>query len=148
MSLLTGLLGTLSGCMSHQGMPTGELISVEYTENGTRAGNKYYGSVERQENGTVILKAMKQNYDSIIEKKVDAEVLTHIQNVIKEHKMYKYKEKYRPILQVLDGYSWSFEAKFSDGQKIYSSGFNARPHDDGCEIIQAYMIELVTADSH
>ena len=147
MSLLMGLLGTLSSCLSQQGIPTGELVSVEYTEHGTMAGYKYYGSVERLENGTVLLKAMRQNYDSIMEKKVDAELLTYIQNVIKEHKMYKYKESYRPTFQVLDGYSWGFEAKFSDGQKIYSHGSNARPHDDGWKIIQTYMINLVTADS-
>jgi hypothetical protein len=144
MSLLTGLLGTFSSCMSHQGMPTGELVSVEYTEHGTAAGYKYYGSVERLENGPVMLKAMKKNYDSIIEKKVDAEVLTHIQNVIKEHKMYKYKESYRPTFQVLDGYSWSFEAKFSDGQKIYSHGSNARPRGDGLDTLKEYMKGLVS----
>lgn len=142
-SLLTGILSTFSSCISQKQMPTGNLVRVEYTEHGTMSGYRYYGSVELQENGTVLLKAMKKNYDSILEKKVDKEVLNHIQNIIKEHKMYKYKEHYRPIFEVLDGYSWHFEAKFSDGGKIYTGGSNARPSDDGWEIIQQYLIDLV-----
>lgn len=142
-SLLTSLLGTFSNCISQKQMPTGELVSVEYTEHGTMAGYRYYGSVELQDNGTILLKAMKKNYDPIQEKKVDKEVLNHIQNIIKEHKIYRYKEHYRPTFEVLDGYSWHFEAKFSDGEKIYTGGSNARPRDNGCELIQEYLIDLV-----
>lgn len=57
--------------------------------------------------------------------------------------MYKYKERYLPMVEVLDGWSWSFEAKFDDGSKIYSHGSNARPKDNGLERIRELMDELI-----
>ena len=58
-------------------------------------------------------------------------------------KMYKYKDVYLPKYEVLDGRSWSFCARFSDGSEISSHGSNAGPKDDGLERIYNYMVELV-----
>ena len=57
--------------------------------------------------------------------------------------MYQYKEAYLPRIEVLDGWGWSFNAKFSDGSSIYSHGSNARPKGDGLGRIQMYMENLV-----
>lgn len=143
-SLISGWLGsvTVEGIFSK--MPKGELVKVEYSEQGTMAGYKYYGLVEKQEDGTVIVKAQKESYGEIIEKKVNAEVLSDLRDIIKEQKMYKYKEKYLPPFRVLDGYSWSFSARFSDEEVIGSHGSNARPGGDGLGKLQEYMISLVT----
>ena len=139
-------LGTqsLQGIFSR--MPEGQLVMIEYSEHGTMAGYRYYGRVELQKDGSVIVKAQKESYGEIIEKKVKEEVLTELRDIIKEHKMYKYKERYRPFFEVLDGYSWSFTAKFSDGESISSDGSNARPGGEGLNTLIQYMRKLVTDD--
>ena len=71
------------------------------------------------------------------------EVMKRFRQIIEEEKMYKYKESYRPKLEVLDGWGWSFNAKFSDGSSIYSHGSNATPRGDGLARIQGLMHELI-----
>lgn len=143
-SLMSSWLGIQSSQGFFSSMPKGQLVKIEYSESGTMAGYRYYGCVELQKDGSVIVKAQKESYGEIIEKKVKAEVLTELRNIVKEHKMYKYKERYRPFLKVLDGYSWSFYAKFSDGESISSNGFNARPGGEGLNTLIQYMRKLVT----
>ena len=47
------------------------------------------------------------------------------------------------MLEVLDGWSWTFRARFSDGSSIFSSGSNASPRGNGLGRIRGYMQELV-----
>ena len=146
-TLISGWLGSVSVEGIFSRMPKGELISVEYHVSGTAAGYQYYYLVERQKDGTVVLKAMKENYGEIIEKKVDAKVLSHIQDIIKSYKMYKYKERYLPYFDVRDGYMWDFYARFSEGESIGSGGSNVWPKNDGLGAIRAYVTEVLIADS-
>lgn len=143
-SLISGWLGSVSVEGIFSRMPEGELVRMEYSESGSMAGYRYYALAELQEDGTVIVKVQKESYGDIIEKKADAQVLKDIRNIIKEYKMYKYKERYLPPFQVLDGYMWSFHARFSDGETISSHGSNARPRGDGLDTLQEYMKGLVT----
>ena len=57
--------------------------------------------------------------------------------------MYTYKDSYRPMVRVLDGWSWSFSASFSDGSSISSHGSNSGPSDDGLQQIRELMQKLV-----
>ena len=139
--LMSGLLGLL-GCAQKK-MPEGELVSVELTHSGTMAGYLFEGRVKRDSMGTFVLRAMKESYGPLFEKQVDAEVMHHFYQIIEEAKMYKYKDVYLPKYEVLDGRSWSFCARFSDGSEISSHGSNAGPKDDGLERIYNYMVELV-----
>jgi len=139
--LVGGLFGML-GCALKK-MPEGELVSVEYSRNGTMARAEFEGSVERDSSGAFVLTAMKDHYGPLFEKKVDAEVMRHFRQIIEDEKMYQYKESYRPTLEVLDGWSWFFRARFSDGSSIYSSGSNASPKGNGLRRIRDYMQELV-----
>ena len=124
-------------------MPEGELVSVEYSRRGTMARAEFEGSVERDSSGAFVLTAMKDHYGPLFEKKVDAEVMRHFRQIIEEEKMYKYKERYTPMMRVLDGWRWSFSAKFSDGSIISSHGENAGPRGNGLKRIRSYMQELV-----
>ena len=165
-SLMSSWLGITSVDGIFSRMPEGDLVMMAYSVSGTMRGYQYYVSVERQENGVIMLKATTENYGEIIEKKVDAPVLEptenygeiiekkvdapvleHLRDIIKKYKMYKYKERYLPPFHVTDGYMWNFRAKFSDGESISSHGSNARPRDDGFEVIRAYITEVLTADS-
>ena len=139
--LVGGLFGVL-GCALKK-MPEGELISVEFSRHGTMARAEFEGSVEQDSTGAFVLTAMKETYGPLFEKKVDTEVMKHFRQIIEEEKMYKYKESYKPPFEVLDGWGWSFRARFSDGSAIFSSGSNASPKGDGLRRIRDYMQELV-----
>lgn len=140
--LVTGLLGLL-GCEVKR-MPEGNLVRVELTRSGTMAGYEYEGRVGQDSTGAFVLRAMKENYGPLFEKKLDGEVMKRFRQIIEEEKMYKYKERYTPMMQVLDGWGWSFSAKFSDGSVISSHGENAGPRGDGLKRIRSYMQELVS----
>ena len=139
--LLTGLLGVVA-CEVKK-MPKGDLLHLELTRSGTMAGYEYKGRVRQDSMGDFVLKAMKESYGPLYEKKVDEEAMKHFRQIIEKEKMYKYKESYRPIMEVLDGWGWSFRAKFSDGTTIYSHGSNARPRGNGLVKIRGYMEELI-----
>lgn len=139
--LVGGLFGVL-GCALKK-MPEGELVSVEYSHHGTMARAEFEGRVEQDSTGAFVLTAMKETYGPLFEKKVDTEVMKHFRQIIEDEVMYKYKETYRPSLEVLDGWSWFFRARFSDGSSIYSHGSNAGPRGNGLDRICDYMQELV-----
>ena len=139
--LIGSLLGALS-CTAKK-MPEGDLLYIEYSRHGTMAQPEYEGRVEQDSTGAFVLTAMKETYGPLFEKKVDTEVMKHFRQIIEEEKMYKYKEQYRPMFQVYDGYTWSFYAKFSDGSSISSGGSNARPSGNGLSRIRGLMTDLV-----
>lgn len=139
--MVGGLFGVL-GCALKK-MPEGDLVSVEYSRHGTMARAEFEGRVEQDSTGAYVLTAMKETYGLLFEKKVDAEVMKRFRQIIVEEKMYKYKETYRPPFEVLDGWGWSFRARFSDGSSIYSHGSNASPSDNGLSRIRGYMSELI-----
>lgn len=141
MCLVGGLFGMLSCALKK--MPEGELVSVDYTYSGTMAGYVYEGHVERDSTGAFVLRAMKENYGPLFEKELDVEAMRKFRQIIEEEEMYKYKESYMPMMEVLDGWGWSFHATFSDGSVILSHGSNASPGDNGLDRIRNYMAELI-----
>ena len=141
-ALMIGSLFSLFSCVSKK-MPEGDLVSVEFTRIGTMARPEFEGHVNKDSTGAFVLKAMKETCGPLFEKKLDAGPMKKFRQIIEEEKMYRYKEAYRPMMEVLDGWSWSFEARFSDGSKIYSHGFNAGPRDNGLSRIRGYMHELI-----
>ncbi len=140
--MFSGLISLL-GCSFMKSMPDSELISVEYTRSGTMAGYVYEGRVKVDSNGSFKLQAMKEDNGLLYEKIIGKDEMQKFRQIIKDEKMYKYKEKYMPMLKVLDGWSWSFKAGFADGTSISSSGFNASPKSKGLQVIKDYMKELV-----
>ena len=98
---------------------------------------------EKDSSGAFVLKAMKENYGPMFEKRITKENMAYFRQIIEEEKMYKYKEAYRPLMEVLDGWGWSFNAKFSDGSWIDSHGSNARPSGNGLGRIEGYMNQLI-----
>ncbi|MCR4994117.1 MAG: hypothetical protein K6A32_01855 [Bacteroidales bacterium] len=124
-------------------MPKGELIGLEYTRNNTGSEDVYKGIIEQDSAGTFVLKAMKEEYGPLFVKVLQAQDLEKFRQIIKEEKMYRYKESYSPLVHVYDGWSWSFVARFSDGTKIYSYGSNASPRGEGLQRICSSMKEMV-----
>lgn len=139
---LVGGLFSMMGCALKK-MPTGDLVSVEYRRSGTMARPEFEGSVERDSTGAFVLKAMKESHGPMFEKRIDTETMKRFCQIIKDEKMYQYKESYKPTMEVLDGWSWSFRAKFDDGSVIASHGNNAGPRGNGLARIRGYMQELI-----
>ena len=145
MGIITCMIGglfSLIGC-STKSMPDGKLVSLRYVSSGTMARHIFEGTVEQDSSGVFVLKAMKENYGPMFEKRITAEDMAHFRKIIEDEKMYKYKESYRPMMEVLDGWGWSFHAKFSDGSWIDSHGSNARPNGNGLGRIEGYMNQLI-----
>lgn len=143
MASIVGLLmGMLTGCGIGKQMPEGKLMSLEYTRTASRAGVQYEVVMTTEPNGDVVLRAMKEEYGPLYEKKLTKEEIAGFVKIMEEEGMYKYKERYKPLLKVLDGTSWHFEARFEQGE-IYSGGYHAWPKGDGLQRIKDYSISLL-----
>jgi len=140
--LLGSLFGFL-GCGTKKPMPVSDLLSIEYTCSGTMAGYEYEGRVSADSTGGFVLHAMKEEYGPLFEKRIGSKEMLQFRQIIIDEEMYKYKKSYLPALDVLDGYSWHFSAKFADGSKIDSHGSNASPGGSGLSRVYEYMKELV-----
>ena len=141
--IVSALLGILTACGQKKAMPEGALKSIEYTVSGTMAGYMYEAHVDKQPDGSVILKASYENYGPLVVKKVEASALDELRKIIEEEKMYAYKEHYSPHGEVLDGYSWSFRARFEGDEYIYSGGSNKEPPTNGLGRIRGLVIQLI-----
>ncbi len=128
---------------THKKMPEGELVSIEYTTKETMEGYVYEGRVKQDSTGGFVLRAMKQSYGPLFEKKIGTQEMQKFRQIIEEEKMYEYKDSYQPDMEVMDGWSWSFSASFSDGSFITSYGSNASPKGSGLGRVNIYMEELV-----
>ncbi len=140
--LLLGSLLSMIGCSDGKTMPEGQLVSLQYSTNACMAENEYEGSLERDSTGSFVVRSMLEYYGPMYEKRIDSAAVEHFKEIIKEEKMYLYKSSYQPSMEVLDGWGWSFRAKFSDGKSIISGGSNASPKGNGLSRICAYMQEL------
>ena len=98
---MMGSVLSLLSC-SRATMPESELESVEFTRSGTMAGYEYEGRVKKDSSGVFVLRAMKETYGPLFEKQLTAEQVTRFREIIVEEKMYKYKERYTPMMEVLD----------------------------------------------
>lgn len=141
MSLLTTVL-SFFGCSACAQMPQGALLKLNYTKSGSMAGFEYFVQVAQTDSDVIVLRAMKESYGQLYEKKLTPAELQGFVQIIQEEKMYAYAESYKPMLEVLDGYMWTFDARFAD-KTISSHGSNARPSGNGLERIRDYSVQLV-----
>lgn len=144
--LLIPILSILTLCLPSgcgKSMPSGQLLSLDYTRTGTVDGYEYEGHVVTDSNDTYIIRAMTEYYGPLYEKKADAETIGRLRDIIEREKIYAYDSDYQPTTEVHDGYSWHFRATFTGGDVIESSGNNAWPDGGGLGYIHAYLIKLV-----
>lgn len=138
--IFSALIG-LVGCRAQ--VPEGQLQSIEYTTTGTMAGYIYEGRAEQNPDGSFTLKSKKENYGPLYCKQISRADMDSLSQIIIDEKMYKYKERYLPKFEVLDGEGWHFQATFSDGTHISSHGSNAWPGGSGLSRIQGYLQKLI-----
>lgn len=107
--------------------PKGELISVSYDSSGMSYNPDLPFTITKEEGDSALVTYSYKN----LHFKVDGKYLDMMREAIitehlyQLHKSYKFKSWDLPDIQkerLLDGQKWSFEAKFSDGTVIRSSG--------------------------
>lgn len=123
--------------------PEGELVSLEYTVQGTMAGYQYEGRFSQGGDGGFVLTGMKETYGPLFRKKIGKVEVEQFRQIILEEKMYEYKSHYRPFFDVRDGTNWTFRARFSDGSTIFSHGMNAYPKGNGLKRVRELFTSLV-----
>lgn len=141
MSLLTTVM-SFFGCGACAQMPQGALQELRYTKSGMMAGYAHYVHLEQSDSAGIVLRAQQESYGQLYEKKLTEAELQGFVKIIEEERMYAYAERYEPPFEVLDGYMWSFNARFAD-KSISSHGSNARPGGKGLERIREYSAQLV-----
>ena len=124
-TVIASLLGCGTAKEGKGSMPEGKLIEVEYSEHGTmRFPNKYYRVAE--EDGSFWLTHVSQEGDTT-RVPVGRGLLYDLRSIIERDHLYNLEKRYHPNMQVMDGESWHFYARFDTKQSISSGGENAWP---------------------
>ena len=58
----------------------------------------------------------------------DAAVMDSLEALVREYRMDRYKERYKPMFDIKDGDTWDFSLKYSDGKRVRSGGYEALPN--------------------
>ena len=107
--------------------PTGELLSVSYGSSGMRYNPDLPFTIERVDGDSALV---TYSYNDI-QFKVDVKYLEMMHEVIISQHLYQLHSNYDfndwelpdiPKYRMLDGQRWTFEARYSDGTVINSSG--------------------------
>lgn len=120
--------------------PTGRLVGFHYVEHGTMAQPNFEYML-RRDSGKVSLYVFRPWIDegwgdTVV---VADDVIDHVEKLIKDNNLQNYQDHYSPNMQVLDGYSWSYQAEFDDDVTLSSGGSNAGPGDGTLKTIGNYL---------
>jgi len=121
------------------------MISYHYSEHGSMAQPEIEFTVSYVDDNNcqvIFFNQLKEDYSTNEDRDTvtaPVSLLKDIEKVVVEHKMKKYKERYRTMFDVLDGTSWCMEILYQDGSMSRSGGYMAWPHDDGIQIIKDLM---------
>lgn len=119
------------------------LNMVEYCHQGMRMSPVAQMRVERKDGNVVFV--IKGTTTDEKEYLVDdgEQILKEALKIIEEDNMLNYKSAYslKTSDRVLDGESWSFEAKLADGRSVSTHGRNATPDGDGLKRMRTLLYE-------
>ncbi len=135
---LSVLLSCTSTASSARRMPEAQLVSVSYSDRGMMAYPNFDYRMQREADGSVWCLAFSHESCAYEKYSVDSSRLDSACCIIRDHKMYAYKDRYSPMLEVLDGNSWGFSAAFADGSYLSSSGNNAEPNNGGLSALRQF----------
>ena len=143
--LALSLLFGLFGCDNER--PQGAFKMYEYTYSGTMAYPIRYYCVEKNaESGEVTLAWCSDDPEVKIIR-VDSGLPDQIDSLVREYKLWRLKDAYRPPVRVLDGYGWSLRVRYEQNT-ISSHGSNAWPGPQlrtGFDSVNNLLEELIGA---
>lgn len=135
-NLLTVMLGVafvvllFNQCRTTKEKPQmdSQITYLEYWRHGMR-GDVQKKCVLEWENETKRYKVTYENYERSNTVYSDAKIGDEVNKCLKEGKVYKYKKKYSPSLNVKDGDTWSFKVLYANGYSVKSEGWIKKPKD-------------------
>ena len=150
-----GLLGLFSVCKGQENteqpatMPHGKLLRVMYEYHGMRMEEFNDFDLKRSaDKGDSEFKFRHYSSDVSIDGVADS-LFTAAYRIIEEERMFEYGSYYglSPELEqgMLDGFRWSFDAYFENGERISSSGRHVMPDGKGLRRIEELLHDAAEA---
>lgn len=135
---------SLFSCSSPK--PVGQFKGYEYVKHGCTAWPMENYKLYYNDEGALVID-VETEYNVVKTIPAPADLPEKIDALVKEYKLWRLKENYKPPFQVLDGYNWYLYIRY-EGNYTYSSGSNAWPREslrDGIKAINALLHEVVEA---
>ena len=153
--LVMGLLGLFSVCKGQENaeqpatMPQGKLLRVMYAFHGMRMSEFNDFDLKRSaDKGDCEFCFRHYSSDVSIDGVADS-LFTAAYRIIEEERMFEYGSYYglSPELEqgMLDGFRWSFDAYFENGERISSSGRHVMPDGKGLRRIEILLHDAAEA---
>ena len=150
-----GFLGLFSVCKGQENaeqpatMPQGKLLRVMYEYHGMRMEEFNDFDLRRSaDKGDSEFKFRHYSSDVSIDGVADS-LFTAAYRIIEEERMFEYGSHYglSPELErgMLDGFRWSFDAYFENGERISSSGRHVMPDGNGLRRIEELLHDAAEA---
>lgn len=136
------MLIPMFGCAN--GRPGSQIVSYEYRYSGCMIHPIVSYELVRSASGVQTLSYSKN--DGVIHSIVlQEDALDKIDLMAKHGRLFRLKERYTPLMRILDGYTWSLRIAY-ERDSISSHGSNAYPSRrkwDVIEEINGYLEELI-----
>ncbi|MBR6002577.1 MAG: hypothetical protein IK045_06920 [Bacteroidales bacterium] len=144
--LLLTMLVPMFGCAN--GRPGGQIVSYEYRYSGCMVHPIVSYELVRSASGKQTLSY--SHNDGVIHSVVlQEDALDKIDLMARRGRLCRLKERYTPLMRILDGYTWSLRISY-ERDSISSHGNNAYPSHrkwDVIEAINAYLEELIAGSA-
>ena len=102
-----------------------KITYLKYEKKGMRSDLILLCELSMQKDGSYI--ATYQDYKMNKSTRCPSSIGDEINNYLQEGRIDKYKDYYSPGRHVLDGNTWHFEVKYSDGNSVKSGGRVKKP---------------------
>ena len=143
--LLITMLIPMFGCANNK--PCGQIVSYEYRYSGCMMYPLVEYQLVKDASGVQTLNYSKN--DGVIHSIVlQEDALGRIDLIVKRGSLHRLKERYTPLMTILDGYTWSLRIGY-ERSCISSHGSNAYPSGKkwgAIESINSYLEEIIAAN--
>ena len=136
---LSFLLTCNMHCSKVSSEPKSKLVYYDFIQYGMMSYPDKVYRVYLQPDGKTKLIHNFTNDREEIEIYVPTFVLDSIKCMMGKHKMYQYKSHYTSSLSIMDGYTWSYTARFEDQTEFSSNGNNKYPRGNGFQEIHDFL---------
>lgn len=108
------------------------LVYFTYSEQNTMIMNGTSSwTLKLLDDDTVIVTRLVEGASEPVEFTASKEVMAQVNEIVKRNRMYRYKGYYKPVFEVLDGWSWDFVLKYKDGSETRADGYMRYPKNGG-----------------
>ena len=134
-------MALFTSCMADSSAP--KVIALHFQETSSNEIPDIWFDFKTEEDGTCTLTNCTGRFpNEALRAQVPAEVADSLTQIVKEEKMRKYDNYYRPPFDVYDGWQWSLHIRFEDSPSLSSSGHMKRPSGDGLKRLEQYFKQV------